>query len=56
MDDAGRQIRRLEERSRAADLEKAAVEKARKFLEEEMNKMHELVAYFLSFFFRFKLI
>ncbi|MCP9266228.1 Major antigen [Dirofilaria immitis] len=41
LDDAERQIRRLEERLRAADLEKAAVEKARKFLEEEINKLHQ---------------
>ncbi|VDP16328.1 unnamed protein product [Onchocerca flexuosa] len=41
LDDAERQIRRLEERLRAADLEKTAVEKARKFLEEEINKLHQ---------------
>ncbi|VDN21719.1 unnamed protein product [Gongylonema pulchrum] len=41
LDDAERQIRRLEERLRAADSEKAAAEKARKYLEEEINKLHQ---------------
>ncbi|VDM99286.1 unnamed protein product [Thelazia callipaeda] len=41
LDDAERQLRRLEERLRAADLEKVAAEKAKKFLEEEINKLHQ---------------
>lgn len=41
LDDAERQIRRLEERLRTADLEKAAIEKARKYLEEEIKKLHQ---------------
>ncbi|VDM43445.1 unnamed protein product [Toxocara canis] len=41
VEDAKRQERRLADRLRAAEAEKAAAEKARKYLEEELNKLQQ---------------
>lgn len=39
MDDAAREVRRLEERVRAAESERTVAENARKHLEEEIRRL-----------------
>uniref|UniRef100_A0A914RW99 PUMA/OVT1 coiled-coil region domain-containing protein n=1 Tax=Parascaris equorum TaxID=6256 RepID=A0A914RW99_PAREQ len=48
VDEATREVRRLEERLRTAESEKTVIENARKHLEDEMRRM-KLLAFSFSF-------